>query len=94
MFRLFFTYLLPLILPTFCYLLWNWIQMRRSLAGKRPEPAPSFAETPWLILAGAGVSLLVVTLLALALAGDAGKPGSTYVPPRFEGGKVVPAETR
>ena len=94
MFRLFFTYLLPLIIPALLYLVWNWLQLRRTMAGKRPEPPPSFAETPWLILAGAGVSLLMVTLLALALSGDGGVPGSTYVPPHMDDGKLIPGQTR
>lgn len=94
MFRLFFTYILPLIVPALIYLAWNWIQMRRALAGRRPEPPPTFANIPWLFLAGAGVSLLIVTLLALMLSGGGADPGKTYVPPRFEGGKIKPAETR
>ncbi|MCZ6637870.1 MAG: DUF6111 family protein [Alphaproteobacteria bacterium] len=94
MFRLFFTYLLPLIIPALLYLVWNWLQLRRTISGKRQEPPPSFAETPWLILAGAGVSLLMLTLLALALSGDGGAPGSTYVPPHMEDGKLIPGQTR
>lgn len=94
MFRLFFTYILPLIAPVLLYLAWNWLQVRRTVAGKRAEPPPSFAETPWLLLAGAGISLLVVTLLAFFLVGDAAAPGKTYVPPHMEDGKLVPAETR
>ena len=94
MFRLFFTYLLPLIIPALLYLVWNWLQLRRALAGKRPEPPPSFAEMPWLIMAGAGVSLLMVTLLALALFGGGSPPGSTYVPPHMEDGKLIPGQTR
>jgi nicotinamide riboside transporter PnuC len=94
MFRLFFTYILPLIAPVGLYLVWNWIQMRRVAAGKRAEPTPSFAEMPWLILLGAGVSLMVVTLLALFLFSTGGKPGGSYVPPHMENGKIVPAENR
>ena len=94
MFRLFFTYLLPLIIPALLYLVWNWLQLRRALAGKRPEPPPSFADMPWLIMAGAGVSLLMVTLLALALFADGSPPGSTYIPPHMEDGKLIPGQTR
>ncbi len=94
MFRLFFTYVLPLIGPTLVYLVWNWIQLRRTLAGKRAEPPPSLAEMPWPFLLGAGISLLIVTLLAVFLIGDAGDPGQTYSPPRFEDGRIVPAESR
>jgi hypothetical protein len=94
MFRLFFTFVLPLIAPTALYLAWNWIQLRRVAAGKRTEPTPTFAEMPWLVLAGAGVSMLIVSLLAFAVMGGGAKPGSTYIPPHMEDGKLVPAETR
>ncbi|MGE0650812.1 MAG: DUF6111 family protein [Alphaproteobacteria bacterium] len=94
MFRLFFTFVLPLIAPALLYLAWNWIQLRRIASGKRAEPTPTFAEMPWLVLAGAGVSMLVVTLLAFALMGGGAKPGSVYVPPHMEDGKLVPAEMR
>lgn len=94
MFRLFFTYILPLIAPTILYLVWNWIQMRRALAGKRPEPPPSLENMPWLVLAGAGVSLLVVVLLGLVMFGGGSPPGLEYQPPRFEGGEVVPGQSR
>lgn len=93
MFRLFFTFILPLLLPTLGYLAWNWLQLRRTLAGKRAEPPPGFADMPWIILAGAGVSLLMVTLLALFLRGDGGSPSQTYVPPHLEDGKVIPGRT-
>lgn len=93
MFRLFFTYVLPLIAPTLVYLAWNWVQLRRSLAGKRVEPPPTFADMPWPFLAGAGVSLLVVTLLALALLDGGAPPGATYVPPHLEDGRIVPGQT-
>ncbi len=94
MFRLFFTYVLPLIAPTLLYLVWNWLQLRRTLAGKRAEPPPTFAEMPWLVLLGAGVSLLIVVLLALALVGGGGTPGMEYVPPRLEDGRIVPGQAR
>jgi hypothetical protein len=94
MFRLFFTYLLPLIFPALLYLVWNWMQLRRSMAGERPEPPPGFADMPWLILFGAGVSLLFITLLALSLYGGGSPPDSTYIPPHMEDGKLIPGQMR
>lgn len=94
MFRLFFTYILPLLLPTLGYLLWNWLQLRRAIVGKRPEPPPGFADMPWLILGGAGVSLLMVTMLALVLFDSGSPPNTTYIPPHLEDGKVIPGQTR
>ncbi|MGY9004873.1 MAG: DUF6111 family protein [Alphaproteobacteria bacterium] len=94
MFRLFFTYILPLIAPALLYVAWNWMQVRRTLSGKRAEPPPTFAEAPWLLLAGAGISILVVTLFGFILFGDTANTNATYVPPHMENGKLVPAETR
>jgi hypothetical protein len=94
MFRLLFTYVMPLVLPALCYFAWNWLQLRRTLAGKRAEPPPGFADMPWLILAGAGVSLLLVTLMALVLFDGGSPPGGTYTPPHVEDGKLIPGQTR
>ncbi len=94
MFRLFFTYVLPLIAPAILYLIWHTIQVRRVIAGKRVDPTPSFAEMPWLILAGAGLSLLVVVLMGFVLFGGGADPGTSYVPPHMEDGRLVPAQTR
>ncbi len=94
MFRLFFTYLLPLALPALGYLAWNWLQLRRTLKGQRASPPPGFADMPWLILASAGVSLVLVTLLALVLFDDGSSPGGTYIPPHMEDGKLIPGQTR
>jgi hypothetical protein len=38
--------------------------------------------------------MLIVSLLAFAVMGGGAKPGSTYIPPHMEDGKLVPAETR
>jgi hypothetical protein len=94
MFRIFFTFVLPLIAPAVIYLIWHTIQVRRVATGKREEPTPTFAEMPWFMLAGAGMSLLIVTLLALALFSSGAEPGKVYFPPHMENGKLVPAETR
>lgn len=94
MFRLFFTFVLPLFAPTALYLIWHFIQLRRVAAGTRTDPTPSVSEMPWMMLVGAGVSLLIVMLLAGALLDEGAPPGSTYVPPHMEDGKLVPAQTR
>lgn len=94
MFRIFFTFVLPLIAPSVVYLVWHAVQVRRLAAGKREAPTPTFAEMPWFMLAGAGVSLVIVILMALALLDEGAKPGAVYVPPHMENGRLVPAETR
>jgi len=60
MFRLIFTYLLPLLLPVLGYLAWNWLQLRRTQAGEQAEPTPDPADMPWIILAGVSIAIYQV----------------------------------
>ena len=96
MVRLFLTYLLPLLLPVLGYLAWNWL---RNLAGKPAEPPPGsadmpWADMPWMVLVGAGISLLIITMLTLVFLDDGGSPGGTYIPPHLEDGKLIPGRMR
>jgi hypothetical protein len=82
--RLLLQYLLPLLLPFLIYLAYV-----AATEGRTPA---WLDETPWLALAGAGVALLAVSLVTWSVL--TGSPtGETYVPPRFEDGRVVPATT-
>ncbi len=90
MFRLFFTYVLPLAAPAALYFLWLW--WRRH--GQGPEAETNGNDNvPWVVLIGSGLSLLVAVLLALTF-GSGGDLDSKYVPPSFEGGKISPGEFR
>jgi hypothetical protein len=81
--RFLFQYLLPLLLPFLIYV--AWVALSR---GRRPG---WLDDTPWVPLATAGVVLLGLSLFSWSLlTGD--EPGARYQPPRFEGGRVVPAE--
>ena len=92
MFRLFFTYVLPLATPTALYFLWLWWRQRRQ--GPEAEAENNGNKSvPWVVLLGTGLSLLVATLLAFTL-GSGGDLESKYVPPSFEGGKIKPGEFR
>ncbi len=88
MIRIFFTYLLPLLLPTAIYFMFMIPAQRRAKA--RGEEA-SWEKTPWLLLATAGVSLLALTLGALALH-DGEPPWSQYDPPHMEDGHIAPGQ--
>ncbi len=90
MFRLFFTYVLPLAAPTALYFLWLWWHRRRGNTGSGDTGEDS---VPWVVLMGSGLSLLVAVLLALTF-GSGGDLESKYVPPSFEGGKITPGEFR
>ena len=48
-------------------------------------------STPWFLLISAGLVLACASLVTLAFVGG-GEPGSTYVPARIEGGRIVPGE--
>ena len=87
MFRIFITYLLPLLAPFLMYLAWN--AFVRYKAKKNGGDAPSLEKGPifWSIFAG--LVLLIASLVTVAFMGGE-KAGSEYVPPRFEDGKLVP----
>ena len=81
MLRFLFQYLLPLVLPLLIYL-----GFVRLTGGNAPD---WMARTPWIPLLGAGVALLGVSLFVWG-AMEGADPASTYVPPRFEDGRIVP----
>jgi len=92
MLRVFFTIVLPLVLPTAAYLLWMWFA-RWPATGSPPEPEqrerPGWAALPWWWLAGAGVLLLALVLYVVTVHVDTSNQG-VYVPPRWENGRIVP----
>ena len=94
MVRLFFVYLLPLMLPALVYLAWYRFERRRVEAGRRVEPLPPVEEAPWLVLAAIGVVFaMMVAVVLIVLDGNA-PTGSHYEPPHLEDGRVVPGRLR
>lgn len=106
---LFFTYALPLVLPTAIYLLWRLIMPRRPVAGANggadmtADDAGGTAATnaagdlwrdaPWVWLTFAGAVLLALVLLVGVFV-HGSPPRAQYVPPRMENGQIVPGELR
>ena len=88
MLRVFLTIVLPLVAPTALYLAWMQIP-RRSPWGPQPDEAVHWAALPWLWLAGTGVVLLAIVLYVVTVHFGTPQPG-VYVPPRWEGGRIVP----
>ena len=92
MLRVFFTIVLPLVLPTALYLLWlrvaRW-PLWGSQAGSPPSEEARWAALPWVWLAGAGALLLALVLFVVTVHFGTSEPG-TYVPPRWEGGRIIP----
>lgn len=85
--RILLTYLLPLVLPTAIYVAWVWYA--RATHKGDAETLPGLEKGPlfWCLLGG--FALMMVGLVMVAMTAGA-PPGSTYEPPRLEGGKVVP----
>jgi hypothetical protein len=85
MLRVFATLALPLLLPAVIYLCW----MRLMHPATRGGGTGRLAGMPWAWLAGAGMLLLAIVLIAIRL--NFGTPLSgTYIPPRWDGDRVVP----
>lgn len=81
----FLPFLAPFVLYGFYYLLVR----RRALAGG--GRAPSLAEAPWMWLVIVGFVLLVASLVVFAIY-DGSDVGGSYIPSRFEDGRIVPGE--
>ena len=89
MVRIFFTYLLPFLLPLTVYLLWVWYRV--SYVRKHGGEAPDIEKGPWPLMLLLGALLTMGLLAATALMRGA-DPDATYTPPRFEDGRVIPGQ--
>lgn len=81
-------FLLPLILPTLIWL--GYIYAVRQKALREGRELPDYLEsrtTFWLMLAGV---VLAGGILFFWVMQDGSPPGSSYSPPRFEDGQIVP----
>ena len=85
MLRVFLTVVSPLVLPTALYVGWLVVAHRVQRAG-----AVRWMELPWVWLAAAGVLLLVLVLFVVHVHFGTRETG-TYVPPRWEDGRIVPS---
>ena len=81
--RQFFEIVLPLILPTVIYIGYMLLA--------RPHPGSNVPalDWPWLWLGVAGVALLILTLVAIALFGGAA-PSARYQPAKVINGEIKP----
>lgn len=90
MVRTFIQIVLPLVAPLALYALWVWYARRRAaVVGDEPPPFTKGAMF-WSIVAGC--VLVVISLSLLALSTGEEPTERRYVPPRMEGGKVLPPE--
>ena len=84
MLRVILTIVVPLVLPTVVYMLWM-----RSVRGDGTGEPARWRGLPWIWLAGAGVVLLALVLFVVTVHFGTSRPG-VYVPPRYEGGHLIP----
>jgi heme A synthase len=87
MVRIFFTYLIPFLVPLAAYLVWAWYRIAHAKKHGGEAPVIEKGPLPWLLLAGAVLTLVLMGTTALLRGGD---PDATYVPPRYEDGRIVP----
>ena len=88
MFRLFLTYVLPLLGPLLLYLAWNAFARARAKATGGEPPALHKGAVFWCLVAG--FFLLVAGLITLAITGGDAPDSGQYITPRFEDGRIVP----
>jgi hypothetical protein len=88
MLRVFLTIVLPLLLPTAIYVAWLTV-LQWSAQDVTPAEGVHWTALPWVWLAAAGVALLVIVLVTVTV--HFGEPETgTYVPPRYENGRIAP----
>jgi len=89
--RILFQYLFPLLLPAAVYLVWTWIagKQRRTSRGAAAmvRGAVVLADRRRLFPDAGGV--LESRRLPAAV-----RPRATYVPPRSEGGRIIPGHIK
>lgn len=88
MLRVLLTYVLPLIAPFVIYEVWRMLAPPKY-GGSGTGEADPVDRMPWPWLAAAGVVLVVITVVSLALFSD-WEEGSVYEPPQLIDGEVVP----
>ncbi len=87
--RIFFTYALPLILPTAIYMLWVW-RARQKHDHDSDDALPELRRGPLFWSLVAGFVLMAAGLVSIALTSGDPPDSGVYQSPRLEDGKVVP----
>jgi hypothetical protein len=84
--RVFFTIVVPLLLPTLLYMVYLFFVRPRFVG---PQGQTQESPIPWLWLAAIGGVLAVATFFAVAEL-DGAPPGSRYEPARVIDGEIEP----
>lgn len=85
MLRVLLTIVVPLLSPTALYL--AWVLLVRPAAAE--SGVVRWTTMPWIWLALAGAVLVATVLVLVTVHYGTSQPG-TYVPPRYENGRVIP----
>jgi hypothetical protein len=86
--RIFFEFVLPILLPTILYGLWL-VGIRRRAEAPGNGKQPLWVEAPWVWLLALGLAFAGLLTLAIALFGG-GPANGIYVAPHIQDGQVVP----
>jgi hypothetical protein len=78
------TLVVPLLLPTALYLVWVRLARWSEVGG-----ATVWQKLPWVWLAAIGVVLTALVLVVVTVGFGTPMPG-IYVPPHYDGGRIVP----
>jgi len=89
MIRIFFTYVLPLALPTLIYVLWVW-NARRKHDHDGEDDLPGLRRGPLFWCLSSGIGMMIAGLITIALMSGDPPDSGTYQSPRFEDGKILP----
>ena len=87
--RIFFTYILPLALPSLIYVLWIW-NARRTHDPDSEDDLPGLRRGPLFWSLVSGFLLMITGLITIALMSGDPPDSGTYQSPRLEDGKILP----
>jgi hypothetical protein len=90
MIRIFFTYILPLVLPTMIYALWVWNARRKRKHNPEVEgelPGLRHGHLFWSL--ASGILMMIFALFTIALMTGDRPDSGTYQSPRLVGEKII-----
>ena len=87
--RIFFTYILPLALPSLIYVLWIW-NARRTHDPDSEDDLPGLRRGPLFWSLVSGFLLMITGMITIALMSGDPPDSGTYQSPRLEEGKILP----
>jgi hypothetical protein len=89
MIRIFFTFVLPLVLPTLIYVLWV-SNARRKHDPDSEDALPELRRGPLFWSLGSGMLLMIAALFTIAMMSGDPPDSGTYQSPRLEDGRILP----